>query len=226
MARLFVILHEESAVIPQIYETSDFLEVLKLLVGMGTTATEGGSSDKILSQKAFFDVDKTSMTSPLAGKTTLSDNEIVIRTIKKLNLDTFSSNSSDPLEFITSYTVEKAPYFIDVSWITKQGQSHHSNFSTLLYEWLNMNDFIALLKYAGVDIIKPVIEDKHEEEARAIAIETFRNIDKAIKELTTDFIESCERIMSVKRLENNNTSLRDYYRLQFEELEKQYNMNF
>lgn len=223
MAGFFWVLHERTGIVSNLYKTGDFIQVLKLLAGNDFIETEAEQSQNItVNYQSWTTPHDFYTTSALTGESFLTDEEIATKT-KELLLAPSSELYAYQPENVSSYSVKMTKRFIDVN-VT---YNHHNlSFSapTLYHKWLNLDDNKALLKYAGIVIEKPKIEGEKERDARSIALKTLKDTEKAIKQLTTDFVNYSEQLATNTWLKNNSTSLIDYYKASFEELKNDYDI--
>lgn len=223
MAGFFWILHERVDVAPDLYKTSDFSKVLKILAGEDfiVTGKEKSTEDKA-NYESWIAPEDFYPTSPTTGETILTDTEIAKKAMKQIlnsNSDPYSLSVFSQEESSLSSNVQMTKRFIDVNYEAKNGKKLSFSVPTLYHKWHNMEDNIALLKYAGVNFEKPDISNKGEREGRAIVLSALGNVEKLIKELVGNFVTCSTEIISTNWLKDNTTNLQDYYRSQFEKLE-------
>lgn len=232
MAGFFWVMRERTQIVPDIYKTGDFAQVLKFLAGDDFITAEEGKSDRNGSQKLKIDPESWAAsydlyaTSPLTGETALTDEEIANKTLELLrstNPETDLFISPDQMEAKHTYSIKMTKRFIDIMLKANHGLNSSLSVPTLYHKWLTLDDSRALLKYAGINIEKPSLDSKKEREARFMALATLESVEKAIKELVTNFAESSINLASINWLEGFNANLQDHYRARFEELESGYN---
>ncbi|HXF90998.1 MAG TPA: hypothetical protein VNJ29_03610 [Candidatus Nitrosotenuis sp.] len=241
MAGFFWILHEQGTFNTYIYKTGDFKDIVRLLADQPLTSAEKkeepeSSSTPTTSSSAVKQQNYQLWESPLdfyptsvlTGETQLTDKEIADNAIEVMSKEGFTSQNfnSEIFNYYVKedphYTVTTSKRFIDVDIIGTNGQKFRFSVPTLYHKWLNMDDNLALLKYAGTVIEKPSIDGKKERDARQIAISTLTKVEKALNTLTVDFLESSLKLVDIKWLNEYSESLTDHYRTRYSALDGEY----
>ena len=129
---------EGVSVSDDIFEVDSFSEILEML----TEASKSIIND-MESWESFVD---RFTTSPLTGMSFLSEDELV----NSVRAHFFPEEGPD-----LNVTLEKNRRFIKINFSKKSGWTRFSMTTTLAHKWDNVDDSLAILKYAGKKLIKP-----------------------------------------------------------------------
>jgi hypothetical protein len=162
MVGFFWILHEEPNFPSELYDMNDLNAVLKVI----TPAPNN-------------DLDDPLQTSPLTGKTEMTDEDIIRYALKQ--------TPSAALDDIESINVTRSPRFIDVTTRFRNGEKTEESFPTLYSEWEDVSDDLGLLEFGGTKIEKPDLT--RVEAPRSVALATLKKVNEEMRALVKHFIE-------------------------------------
>lgn len=221
----FLMTHEYPEYDANIYTDNDLETAVHQLTS--------NSKNVLLSSTAWESAADPLKTSPLDGSSALSEAEI-LKYVFQNNLipDLRNGSISTPNNFYTTYPqppieeslarlVHKASAilspsgrFMDVTFQLKTGQTQSYSYPTLFLKWSNVNDSLALLKMADVNVQKPDISGLNIKESRTIVKQHLKVVRHELIKLL-DHFESRAAFFANKK-DVDGSSLGDrYFQWQF-----------
>jgi hypothetical protein len=143
------------------------------------------------------------------------DHQLLIEEAKKYALQNAVINTSNEAykehsdhfreKMITSLIskayVQRSPHFVDVFFELKTGQKKRYSMATLVQKWLNADDFLGLLAFAGKFIVKPDLSQS--DNPQIAAKETFDAMKKGLSELVSEFNDFAQYVVQSDRKGEN-----------------------
>lgn len=212
MVGFFQIIHETPNFPAIIYEMNDLDEIFKLITKL--------PNENIVNRDPFF-------TSPLHdGATPMSDKEITSWVIQNKKVEEAQEHWPTPFgstqrnlsslgNAINYSKVTRSNRFINVRLVLKNGEELTYAFSTLYYEWTNLNDGIKRLKFAGFPIKKPSLEGPIHH--RHIACKIITDIENNLQECVNYFCNVAMFLSHLYSHETGNSLDQRYWRWHFKQ---------
>ncbi len=196
IAGFFWILHEKEGSFPsEIYGLTELQDALNMATSFPTNETEPTEHSDFSTYDSWDSSFDPLETSPITGASPKSDEEIYSLVIGNMTMGDancykytgFYSEIPIQENNIVQKSIKRTERFIDVAFKLRDGSELAYSFPTLYHKWANMNDNLALLRYAGNTIAKPDLSQQAgpREAAQAVLL----SVEIGIQSLVQHFRE-------------------------------------
>ena len=223
MAGFFIMMHEYPSYYPGVFTSTNFKGVIN--------STVNGAKLALRSSNAWESSIDPLMTSPIDGKSELTDEQIyeiaVLSAVDSVNynaesynkypidLDNLSGkdkNKRARFEFAKAdCTIKRTAGFIDITFIMRNGGKLTQSNATLLHKWRNMQDSVSLLKFAGVKFQVPELNGLTISDNRRIAQATLDKVRAQLIGLLDDFKAKASYVADLNIGDNFTLSEAHFY---------------